>query len=218
MSTYRERRLAKAERLREWAGKRDVRAEQASEASDAATAGIPFGQPILVGHHSERAHRRAIERGWNKMGEAVEHGRTAETFRSRADEIERQADGAIYSDDPDARERLTERIAALEAERDRRKAANVAYRREHKAELAAMSAYDRYQAVPYPTYSLSNLSGNISRLRKRLATLDRTPADRTIVARRDDECEDCGAPITRGQTIRYSRANGARCVQCPASG
>jgi uncharacterized small protein (DUF1192 family) len=90
---------------------------------------------------------------------------------ARADGIEAAADGAIYSDDPDAIEALEKRIAGLEAERDRIKARNAAYRKDHKAELAALTPYGRNQAMPYPAYVLTNLSGNIGRQRKRLAQL-----------------------------------------------
>lgn len=215
--TYRERREARAERLREWAGKRESVAGAMYEDARAQTAQIPFGQPILVGHHSERGHRAAIERGWSKMGAAVENSRKAEEMASRADEIERQAAGAIYTDDADAAERLTAKIASMEAERERMKAANAAYRKDHRAALKAMSAYERGQAVPFPSYSITNLGGNISRAKARLAGLDRARArqqtDRVIVARRSGRCADCGAAIEVGDRIRYSRANGARCEQ-----
>ena len=91
-------------------------------------------------------------------------------MRSRADGIEGQLATSIYDDDPDAVEQLRSRIARLEAERDAAKAVNAAYRKEHKAELAAMdSAYQRNQAMPYPSYHFQNLSGNLSRQRDRLA-------------------------------------------------
>jgi hypothetical protein len=65
------------------------------------------------------------------------------------------------------------RITRLETERDAAKAANAAYRKEHRAELAKMSPYERDQAMPYPGYHFQNLSGNLSRQRARLARLER---------------------------------------------
>lgn len=41
--TYRERRDARAERLREWAAKRETRAEQAAASVDTLTSLIPLG-------------------------------------------------------------------------------------------------------------------------------------------------------------------------------
>src|SRR4051794_4138295 len=60
--TRRERLERRAERLRGWADGRDAKADAAYEASRAATEHIPFGQPILIGHHSERGHRADLDR------------------------------------------------------------------------------------------------------------------------------------------------------------
>lgn len=170
--TYRERRERKAERLREWAEKRDAKASAAYESADQIASMIPFGQPILVGHHSEGRHRRNVERIDNGMRRSVENSRKAEEMRSRANNIERAAKQAIYSDDADAIERLTEKLATMEAQREAMKARNAEYRKSHKAELKAItSSYMRNRALPHPSYELQNLSGNISRCRARLAQL-----------------------------------------------
>jgi hypothetical protein len=218
--TYRERREARAAKLDEWAAKREAKQHALSEAAraDEAATGIPFGQPILVGHHSERRHRNAIAKIDRAMAASVENAQTAESMRSRAAEIERQSDRAIYDDDPDAVERLTERIAELEAERERRKQANATYRREHREELKAMDAYDRHHAVPYPTYSLSNLSGNISRLRKRLVTLSQPENGRWLFTRRPDECRTCERAIEQGERVLYfKRDRAVECATCANS-
>ena len=171
MTTTRERRLSRAERLRGWSEKREAQSDALHEDARAQTASIPFGQPILVGHHSERGHRAAIERGWSKMGAAVENDRKAADMAARAASIEAQAAGAIYTDDADAGERLAEKIAAMEGQRDRMKAANTAYRAAHRAELKAMTAYERSLAVPYPSWQITNLTANIGRAKQRLAGL-----------------------------------------------
>ena len=157
---------------------------------------IPFGQPILVGHHSERGHRAHINRIDSAMRLAVDNDRQAAEMRSRAANIEAAAKQAIYSDDPDAIERLTEKIAKLETERDAVKQANAEYRKTHRDELRAMtSPYARDRALPYPRYVATNLTGNIGRLRKRLEQLQRPAVDRIIVARFDSRCAECGAPL-----------------------
>lgn len=56
--TYRDRREAKADRLREWAEKREAKAAAAFDSAATLSDAIPFGQPILVGHHSEKRARR----------------------------------------------------------------------------------------------------------------------------------------------------------------
>ena len=222
--TYRERQEAKAERLRGWAENREAKQQGLSQAAraDEATTGIPFGQPILIGHHSERRHRRAIERMDNAMRASIDNSQKASSMRSRADSIEAAADHAIYSDDHDAIERLEEKIAGLEAKRERIKTRNAEFRKEHKAELKELTAYGRDQAMPHRSYELKNLGGLISTSRKRLEQLKRQKAnpalaDRTITARFSSSCEDCGAELEKGSTIRYSRQNGARCHTCPTT-
>lgn len=218
--TYRERRLARADRLRGWSESNQTKSEARGAEADRIADGIPFGQPILVGHHSERRHRKDLARIQNGMSAAVELERKANAQASAADEIEAQAANAIYDDDPDAIERLSEKIVKLEAERKAMRDANAKYRKEHKAELAAMSPYDRHQAVPYPGYALQNLGGNITRCRQRLVRLQREkisgPRDRVITAKYRGTCADCGATLERGQSIRYNRSQGARCAPaCP---
>jgi Rad3-related DNA helicase len=165
--TYRDRREARADRLRGWAETREVRATAVFKAGEPFTSDLAFNtQP---GHIPFRARLIAREdKAFESLGKAA-------SMRSRADGIEDQMANAIYEDDPDAIEQLRARITRLESERDKAKAANTAYRREHRAELKAMeSAYERDQAVPYPGWYFQNLSGNLSRQRARLARLERT--------------------------------------------
>lgn len=87
-----ERARAKAEKYEEWADKARQRSDEAFERSENAVAGIPMGQPILVGHHSERAHRAAIDKSWAAMGKSVEEMHKAEAHESKAEYWERIAD------------------------------------------------------------------------------------------------------------------------------
>lgn len=191
-STYRERREAKAERLREWADKREAKSAAAYAGTRQIADMIPLGQPVLVGHHSEGRHRRDLDRIDRGMRATVDNGRKADEFRSRADNIERAADQAIYSDDPDAIERLREKIAALEGQRDRIKAYNASCRKAAKSggvgDVALLDASEQadlattIRVCPYqlraghalPAYKLSNLGGTITNARKRLAGLERS--------------------------------------------
>lgn len=110
--TYRERRERRAERRREWADGREAKAEAARQASHDATAGIPLGQPILVGRHSEHRHRNAIERSQRQASRSVEHFDMAKRHIEAADTIEAQLERSIYDDDPNAIEQLRARIEA----------------------------------------------------------------------------------------------------------
>lgn len=175
MSTYRERRAARAERLRGWAEKREA----------TATAQLT-SQPEL--RHdwafiTQPGHIPARERMNRADDRACESLRKAESMASRAAGIEAQLAGAIYSDDDDAVEALEARIAGLEAERDRVKAYNASCRKgspdtsllteAEKRALAGVLRYAAYQSKggAFPSYHLSNLSANINRNRKRLEGL-----------------------------------------------
>lgn len=87
-----ERAKAKAERYEEWADKARQRSDEAFERSNNAVAGIPLGQPILVGHHSEGMHRAAIKKSWAAMDKSVEESKKAEAHESKAEYWERMAD------------------------------------------------------------------------------------------------------------------------------
>lgn len=217
--TYRERREARAERLREYAAKRESSAAAVHQSQEHHRGDHAYNfQPANPNSSLARLRRRENAR----TERAFESEGMARDMSSRAEEIDRQADRSIYSDDPDAVEKLEAKIAGLEAKREQVKQARAKYRREHKAELAAMaSAYERDQALPFPAYVGQNLSGQISQNKQRLARLKREaahgPTDRIITARFASSCESCGAELAKGTAIRYNRAEGARCLTCEES-
>jgi hypothetical protein len=130
--TRRERLEAKLEKRAEWAAKARARSAQRFATGERALDGIPFGQPILVGHHSERRHRAAIEKCHSNTSKGVEEAKLADHHTSKAGGLADQLDGSIFSDDPDAVERLEEKAAALDAAAERCVAVNKAWRRARK--------------------------------------------------------------------------------------
>lgn len=91
--TCQDRANRKAERLEgfaENAAKRSNEAWRKADLSEDAT-GIPFGQPILVGHHSERRHRKVIENANRNMGKCVAESDKAKAYQRRAEYWERKA-------------------------------------------------------------------------------------------------------------------------------
>lgn len=170
MSTHRERREARAQRLNEWAEKREAKSEAMHNAGDLRS-GIPMGQPILVGHHSQRRHENAIERANSATRRALDNDTKAASMRARAANIEAAADRAIYSDDEDAAERLRERVAELTEQQAAMKARNAAFRAANREALKAMTPFARGRTLPHPPYELTNLAANIRRNRERLAAM-----------------------------------------------
>jgi uncharacterized coiled-coil protein SlyX len=180
--TRRERLEAKLEKRRNWAESRDRKAERGFQAASRIADGIPLGQPILVGHHSEKRHRRDIERIDAGMRAGVESSIMASHHRSKADGLERQLEGSIFSDDPDAVDALETRIAELEAKLATRKRINALYRKGDAGALLAEFGMDLekmraklagdWHGVPWPPYSISNMRGNIRRLRQRVGQVE----------------------------------------------
>lgn len=80
-----ERAKAKAERLRDAAGRAQRRAEGFYERSQKDADYLSLGEPIKVGHHSERRHRKAIDDAWKNTGRMVREMDKADELRERAE-------------------------------------------------------------------------------------------------------------------------------------
>jgi len=86
-----ERAKAKAERYQNWANSAENKSNQLWEASNEGREFLSLGEPIKVGHHSEKRHRALIERNHNRMNKAVEIGKKVEQHESKADYWARKA-------------------------------------------------------------------------------------------------------------------------------
>ena len=80
-----ERAKAKAEKLNGYAGNADKRSTEAWEASHEGRDFLSLGEPIKIGHHSERRHRALIARNWARMDKSVAESEKAEDYRRRAE-------------------------------------------------------------------------------------------------------------------------------------
>lgn len=84
----------RAERRRMWAASAEQKSNEYYEKSNKDRDFLSLGEPIKVGHHSERRHRKAIDDAWNNMGKSVEfsdkaaeHERIAEYWDKKASVI-----------------------------------------------------------------------------------------------------------------------------------
>lgn len=134
-------REGRAERLTERAAKKRAESEVLANRAKTMQDAIPFGQPILVGHHSEkrdRNYRAKIGRTWDRAGDAWKE---SEDLARRAEAA--AANDAIYADAEDPVADLNRKIECLERERE------------------------EIKARPHQSWELSNLGANIRRLAAR---------------------------------------------------
>ncbi len=194
MSSYEERKQARIDRYKDLAGNAEEKSSNLSEQSRKMSSVIPFGQPILVGHHSEKRDRNYRDKIWNKMGASVEESKKAEYYREKAAAAENNT--SISSDDPEAVKLLKEKIETLEERSKKMKTMNAAWRtyaktgdagklealgfddeKIKKLEAQIEEAYS-WNKQPYPSYELTNLSAKIRSAKERLAGLQREDAIR----------------------------------------
>lgn len=169
----RERLQARADRMRQEGNRRIHEATREGALP-------PMGEPIKVGHHSEKRHRAAIARSDMNMRKGVE-------AHNAADEAERRAEGVgtagISSDDPEAIRKLQAQLTQAETDHANMKRWNVQFR---AGGIEAMDAPDKVKASVAHTmrvcsylrepFLLSNSSANVRRIKDRIEHLQKAKA------------------------------------------
>jgi len=112
-----ERAEERADRFLGYSGKRRAEAGAAQEAVREIADAIPLGQPILVGHHSERHARRGARRIETGMRRAVKLFKTAEYWKGRAQGSLRDA---RYKAQPAVRARRIKRLETDQRREERK--------------------------------------------------------------------------------------------------
>ena len=99
----------KAERYNNSAANHMKKSERYLEASNEGREFLSLGEPIKVGHHSEKRHRALIERNWNRVGKSVEAAEKAEAAAQKAEYWENKA-SEITLAMPESLEYFTHRL------------------------------------------------------------------------------------------------------------
>ena len=146
-SDYEERRKRRIERYKELSLKAQERSSQYSNSNANRILQIAPGQPILVGHHSEKRHRRLIKKAQDDIRKSIEEDNKSNFYKERAENAENSK--VIYSDDPQAIIKLKEKLERLENEKASIKA------REHS------------------TWELTNIGATIRETKKRIERLEK---------------------------------------------
>ena len=186
---YQERKQAKIDRCRELATKKGDNADALYNEAKRMSDVIPFGQPILVGHHSEGRDRNFRNRIHNKFGKSFEEQGKSDYYEKKADRLENN--NSISSDDPEAVIKLKEKIKGLEDSQELMKKVNSEYKKTqdlNKTSLDPKMVADilrtweimpYYKGKPFQSYSLSNNNGNIKRCKDRLKILEKQSNEET---------------------------------------
>jgi len=143
-----ERLQTKAEKHRERAAKASAQSDHYYEKSNEHRDFLSLGEPIKVGHHSEKRHRRIIEQANTNMGKSVEASKKADELLERAAGAEAASDN-IFIDTPECLPRLREKLDRL-----------VAFQEKAKAQRKA--------GEDVPHFVTANNGANIRRVKKQL--------------------------------------------------
>lgn len=188
---YETKRNTRYERLVAAANRAEQESIAAWNESNKIAALIPSGQPIIVGHYSEKRHRRAIDQIQSKARKGYELYKQSQELKQRADSAANN--GTIYSDDPEAIDKLLAEIAEKELEVNRMKAINkwVKSKRDQDIDVYELTPSIATEMLrPYaregcfPAYALSNRNANIRRLKQRVESVKKRqsiqPSSETI--------------------------------------
>jgi hypothetical protein len=139
------------------------------------------GTPILIGHHSEKSHRRAIEKVDDDLRKSYEHYEKSEYHLKKAEIIENSY--TIYSDDPEAITKLEQKLKLMKEDHQRMILVNKQFKKskdiflcselteQEKIKLSnEMKRFD-WVKQPFPSFSLSNSNAEIRRLENRIKEL-----------------------------------------------
>lgn len=182
---FEERKQKRIDSARSRADKNEKEAAGLHISAQQMTSVIPLGQPILVGHHSEKSDRRYRERIHNTFGKSYELQKKAAYLRNKADSIENNS--AIFSDDPKAIEKLEAKLTTLQELQEFMKAANRKIRQQDKAGFLKMpyateerwdqlNTPDFMNRIGFADYSLKNNNANIRKIKQRIENLKRAEA------------------------------------------
>lgn len=189
---YYERQAEKLERYQELAQKKEREGNALINRAHQMADQIPFGQPILIGHYSEKRDRNYRDRIGNTWDKGFATLKTAEHYERKVQSIE--SSRAISSDAPDAIELLKEKLRKCTEFQEHAKTVNKIVRKkigdEEKVKLLIESGLkestaraalvpDELHRVGIPSYALTNNNGNMKRIKERIAQLEKEKNDVT---------------------------------------
>jgi hypothetical protein len=198
MNNYEQRQKARRQQLQARADRLREQGAASIERGSEMFKSIPMGQPILVGHYSERSDRAYRTRAGRAISRGIELEKQAAEAEERAAAV---GTGGISSDDLEAVTKLKTQLTNLVKSQDTMKKANAAIRKNDDAALASLGFSpekiaqlkkpDFIGRIGFPNYALTNNNASIRRIEKRIKQLearDNAPAFDPITGN-DWRCE-----------------------------
>ena len=109
---YEERKAQRIERYKELSKKAKERSNMYSNSTANRILQSTPGQPIIIGHHSERTARRLHEKASNDIKKSIELDNKSNYYNNKFKSVENNK--VIYNDDPQAMFKLKEKLEQLE--------------------------------------------------------------------------------------------------------
>lgn len=189
-SNFEEKKEQRLERYQELAAKNEQVSEQTYNRAKQMADAIPFGQPILVGHHSEKRDRNYRDKIHNTFGAAFAASDKAAYYKQKAETLLNGT--AVSSDDPNAVDKLEEKLEHLEATQELFKNINKVLRNKKHTDAEKLTNLldlgisgeqarvvmipDRLHGMGIPSYRITNNGANIRRIKERVEYLKKMAA------------------------------------------
>ncbi len=144
---YEERKQMKKDRYEELADKARHKSQEYINTHDKISSQIPLGQPILVDHYSASSTRNAYKRMNTAMDKSIEADKKADYYDNKVASIDNNS--AISSDDPQAIQKLEQKLEQLE-----------------KQKIAIKAREHQWYELPYINKDIKRIKDRIQELKE----------------------------------------------------
>ncbi|HED3891532.1 TPA: DUF3560 domain-containing protein [Morganella morganii] len=198
LNWYEEKQARRKERYQEIAGNAVLKSNAIYSQARTMADMIPFGQPILLGHHSEKRDRNFRSKITRTFEKSFKESSKAEYYERKAKSVGR---AGISSDDPDAVLKLQKKLSGLEKNHERMKLVNkvvknkkithdekineiiaLGFKKESATELLKGDFMGR---IGFATYALQNNKAEINRVKSRIEDLSKIKNNDNITEEND---------------------------------
>lgn len=211
-SRYDEKLQARKDRYTELSEKASKESAAAAQRSRDMISAIPMGQPILIGHYSEKRDIAYRERAWDKLGQSIKLADKANYYEGKADSVGK---AGISSDDPNAIAKLGQKYKSLKRQQAIMKEANKIIRSKvddaekiKKLQEIGVSDEVAHQLVTpdfmgrtgYADYKLTGNTAEMRRIIDRVLEIDRNK-ERAATAPQTEDYSKYGFKVERNTDI-----------------